>query len=553
VSVGTPPLAYQWYFSSNGSPGSYSPLAGQISSSLLLNPVLQASNAGSYLIVVTNAYGAVTSAVATLAVYRAPVIVQQPTPTNLYVFAGASNAWFMSANAALPVNYFWRLNGSFIPGATSANYQLTNLQTTNSGRYTVVVSNAFGGVTSSIASLTVLPAPAYPFGQAILADHPIGYWRLDETSGAVAHDSIAGNNGAYTPKVLLGQPGDNLVDTHPAARFGFLATTNSCVTNITVDFATTGNAAFSVEAWVKGGAQTTDAGLITKGYGAGGEQFNLDCGGGSHAFRFFVRDASGATHGAVSGVVPDNQWHHLVGVCDQLNGHVYLYVDGLLAASGTIGVNTGLLGSALPVSFGARQSGAGTANDFQFVGYMEEVAIYRYALGSNQVTAHYATATNRAPTFLSNPFTVAGAAAGQAYAGSLAGLASDPNGDPMTFAKVSGPAWLSVAGDGSLAGTPVSSDAGTNLFMVSVSDPGGLSSTATMNLSVAPAPSIVLGGVPQGTNLLLTWSGGVAPYQVWQATDLSNPIWQNLGSPTGGTSLSVPATNWAAFYRVSGN
>ncbi|EEF57646.1 glycoside hydrolase family 76 protein [Pedosphaera parvula] len=552
VATGTPPLAYQWYYSADGSAGSYAPLNDQTNTSLVLNPVLQATNAGSYVMVVTNAYGAVTSSIATLAVYRAPVIVQQPTPANLYVFSGASNTWTMSVNAALPVSYFWSLNGTPISIGASSTLKLTNLQPTNSGNYTVVVSNAFGSVTSSIASLTVVSSPTYPLAQTILADHPLGYWRLDETSGTVAHDYISGNNGIYSSKVLLGQTGDNLVDTHKSARFGFLATSNSCVTNIIADFATTGNATFSVEAWVNGGSQTTDAGLITKGYGNGGEQFNLDCGGGGHAFRFFVRDASGATHAAVSSVVPNNQWHHLVAVCDQVNGHVYLYVDGVNAASGTIGVNTGLLGSALPVSIGARQSGAATADDLQFVGYMEEVAIYKYALSSNQVTAHFVTATNRAPKFFSDPFAVAGITAGQSYSGTLATSASDPNGDTMTFTKVNGPAWLSVSGNGGLSGTPVSSDTGTNVFLMKVTDPGGLSSTATMNLPVAAAPAIASSAVLQGTNLMLNWSGGIAPFQIEQATNLINPVWVSFGAATSANSLSVPATNGAAYYRIRG-
>jgi len=60
-------------------------------------------------------------------------------------------------------------------------------------------------------------------------------------------------------------------------RFGTVSQ-NSCVANVPLDFATNGNAQFSLEAWVNGGPQTTDAGIITKGTGAGGEQFNLDCG-----------------------------------------------------------------------------------------------------------------------------------------------------------------------------------------------------------------------------------------------------------------------------------
>src|SRR5204862_2046327 len=136
--------------------------------------------------------------------------------------------------------------------------------------------------------------------------------------------------------VLLGPPGYNLVDTNTCARFGFLASSNSCVTNVNVDFATTGNAGFTIEAWVNGPPQTTDAGLVTKGYGSGGEQFNLDCGGGSHGFRFFVRDVGGGTHGASSSVLPNNQWRHVVGVCDQSNGAVRLFVDGVRVAQGTI-------------------------------------------------------------------------------------------------------------------------------------------------------------------------------------------------------------------------
>lgn len=167
--------------------------------------------------------------------YREPVITQQPTPTNLFRFTGASNSWTVAANAGLPVSYQWRLNGNVIPSATAPTYQQLNLQTNHSGNYTVVISNAFGVVTSSVASLTVVAAPTYPLGQAILSDSPLAYWRLDEPGGTVARDYVANHNGTYG-NVLLGQPGYKLVDTHTAARFGFLAANNSCVTNINLDF-----------------------------------------------------------------------------------------------------------------------------------------------------------------------------------------------------------------------------------------------------------------------------------------------------------------------------
>ncbi len=575
--------------------------------------------------------------------YREPVITQQPTPANLFRFAGATNTWSVAVNAGFPISYNWRLNGTNIPAATNTSYKLANMQTNHSGNYTVVISNSFGAVTSSIAALTVVSAPSYPYGQTVLADGPIGYWRLDESSGPIARDYIANNNGTYTATALPGQTGNKLIDTHTASRFGSLATTNSCVMNVPVDFAAAGNVPFTVEAWVNGGTQTTDAGLVTKGYGGGGEQFNLDCGGGSHAFRFFVRDAAGGVHLATSSVTPNNQWHHLVGVCDQVNSNVFLYVDGVKAAQGAITPNTGLLYSTMPMSIGSRPSGASTSYDNQFVGYMEEVAVYNYALSSNQVVAHFITASNRAPVFVSNPiirasvnagqsyadsiatsandpngdpvnfakvsgpawltvaaggalsgtpananantntfvvsardaggqsntatlyiyvngspaftvnpFAMLGITAGQAYAGNIASAASDPNSDTLSFTKISGPAWLSVAGNGALSGTPLSADAGTNAFVVQASDAGGLFNAATMNLTVTPAAPITNSALLQGNNLQLNWAGGIAPYQVQFTTNLTNPNWQNWGAPINVNTLSLPTTNDAAFYRIYG-
>lgn len=490
-------------------------------------------------------------AVSGTAAYREPVITQQPAPANLFRFAGASNSWSVTVNAASPVYYQWQRNGADIPAATNATYQIASLQTNDTGSYTVVVSNAFGATTSSSAALTVAPAPAYPLAQAILNDGPLGYWRLDETSGTVARDYVANNNGVYN-NALLGQTGNKLIDPHTAVRFGSVAASNSCVTNIALDFATTGSATFTVEAWVNGGPQTSDAGLVTKGYGNGGEQFNLDCGGGGHAFRFFVRDGNGNARLATSSITPNNQWHHLVGVCDQVNGFVRLYVDGVQAAQGTLVPNTGILGSTATVSIGSRQAGVGTAFTNQFAGLMEEVAIYGYALSASQVQTHYQAATNRAPVWTGNPLTLAAATAGQAYSATLASFATDPNGDTITFAKISGPAWLNVAGSGAISGTPASSGVGTNAFLVSATDPSGLSGATTLNITVVAAPPILLSANWQVNSLGLTWSGGTPPYQVQWTTNLANPVWQNWGAALTGNSLTIPLTNDAAFYRIFG-
>ncbi|MCH7227082.1 putative Ig domain-containing protein [Haloferula sp. A504] len=93
------------------------------------------------------------------------------------------------------------------------------------------------------------------------------------------------------------------------------------------------------------------------------------------------------------------------------------------------------------------------------------------------------TDTNAAPVFTVDPITGANATQGVAYSGTLDGSATDSDGDPLTYAKVSGPAWLNVAGDGTLSGTPTSGDFGPNAFTVSVTD-GVIPTPVTATLDI---------------------------------------------------------------------
>jgi hypothetical protein len=100
--------------------------------------------------------------------------------------------------------------------------------------------------------------------------------------------------------------------------------------------------------------------------------------------------------------------------------------------------------------------------------------------------------TNSPPAFTTDPIAKPNGSQGQAYSGTLSGSASDPDGDPLTFAKSAGPTWLSVAANGTLSGTPGTSNLGLNSFTISVSDGRGGSDTATLQINViAPlaAPS----------------------------------------------------------------
>jgi uncharacterized repeat protein (TIGR03803 family) len=157
------------------------------------------------------------------------------------------------------------------------------------------------------------------------------------------------------------------------------------------------------------------------------------------------------------------------------------------------------------------------------------------------------------PIFMNNPFAEQPATAGLSYAADIATNASDSNyGDVLTFSEVSGPAWLSVAPNGSLTGTPFSTNVGTNIFIVSVADYEGLSNNATMYINVVPGSPIRVQLTSQGSNLLLTWSGGIAPYQVSTASDLNATVWRNLDGPIIGTNMLLVPSNRNAYYHVQG-
>lgn len=145
-----------------------------------------------------------------------------------------------------------------------------------------------------------------------------------------------------------------------------------------------------------------------------------------------------------------------------------------------------------------------------------------------EVFVHF---TNQAPAFTADPVTAASAMAGIPYSGpSLAAHATDPNlaqGDTLGFTKLGGPAWLEVAPDGTLSGTPQASDLGLNVFSVRVSDAAG--ATADADLQITVTETILHldanGDTPGcGSPASVTWDGtaiwsaesdGVTPTLPW--------------------------------------
>lgn len=111
--------------------------------------------AGGYF---TTAGTNVSDAVAEATVASPPTIFSQPQSTG--VMAGSPAGFAVGADGQT-LSYQWfkngnrLLNGGEVSGATSNSLWLTNVSVNDPGYYLVVVTNNWGGVTSSVATLTV--------------------------------------------------------------------------------------------------------------------------------------------------------------------------------------------------------------------------------------------------------------------------------------------------------------------------------------------------------------------------------------------------------------
>ncbi len=87
-----------------------------------------------------------------------PEFVTQPVSRSTNV--GANVVFSASVNNPTPSVFQWRKDNTNLPAATGVSYTLNNVQLANAGNYSVFVSNAAGGTTSSNAVLQVGIAPA---------------------------------------------------------------------------------------------------------------------------------------------------------------------------------------------------------------------------------------------------------------------------------------------------------------------------------------------------------------------------------------------------------
>ncbi len=160
-------LTYQWQ-----KDGTNLLNAGRISgatNSTLTIATVSNSDAAIYSVTVTNLAGSVTSSNATLTVITPPSIMAQPLGQRLML--GSSVSFNVAVSGTAPLRYRWRFNGASIPNATNAAYAIQAVGATNTGNYSVVVTNLAGSMTSSNAFLMVIVPPTLAL--ELWADYPL--------------------------------------------------------------------------------------------------------------------------------------------------------------------------------------------------------------------------------------------------------------------------------------------------------------------------------------------------------------------------------------------
>jgi hypothetical protein len=168
-AIGSPTLTYQWRINGTNAVNGGN-LSGANASTLNLAAV-STSDAMNYDVIVANTFGSATSGIAALTVVLAPTITNQPQ--SLTVTNGSPALFTVVAGGTAPLAYQWLKGGTNLTDggnvSGSSTYALALSTTTagDAGDYTVVITNAYGSATSSVATLTVVVPVLAPSFQSV--------------------------------------------------------------------------------------------------------------------------------------------------------------------------------------------------------------------------------------------------------------------------------------------------------------------------------------------------------------------------------------------------
>jgi len=426
---------------------------------------------------------------------------------------------------------------------------------------------------AGLALLPVLAPSAHatssqPYADAVLADSPISYLRLeDDPSTGTAADATGAHAGTFFgtgTTSVQGAMGDSLGIAFDATQSGGIRwPIPALVTN------TSGQ--FTIEAWVKQDDWISSAPFLYTGSGTTAvvELFTTNLLGlaptnslGSQPIPgAFTGNAWGLTNninGSLSlgdSLLAPHNWNYLVLTRDA-NSTWREYLNGQLAPRTSSSQLRQTAGAVL---------GSGHTNSREFGGALDEVAVYTRALTATQIQTHYQAAVDvgingpAAPVSLTDPSIVSAAAPDFQVEQVLEADEGTWNTPDVGYhyqwsrCDASGSSCVAIPGETTKYYRPSASDEGSTFTVdVTATDTSGsatVTTAATPVLTGLPAPNYraaVLASTPETYNPLddvvgqVTFAGGIRS-QVFGGGDITGHL-HSYGLPTtlGVGAIGVP-------------
>lgn len=244
---------------------------------------------------------------------------------------------------------------------------------------TSVGGGIFGVVGGGTFGVVAGAAPL-DYADTVLADSPVGYWKLDETSGTTAVDSSGnGHNGTYT--------GPTLNTRFLSSALGTVASFDGTNDRVTTAVLPASTGARSVEVWVIADTLSSQRAALCERFSGSGNPVEARLGVGplfvGSSTNFYLNRYPGS--GSWVDVGSPNSTstatlYHVVGTLDGTT--MRLYVNGVEVAT---------LASGIAASSGEWYIGAAhTGGSPYWAGAIGHVAIYDTVLSPTRIAAHYA-------------------------------------------------------------------------------------------------------------------------------------------------------------------
>lgn len=486
----------------------------------------------------------------------APVITSQPKSGVWY--GGETAIFRCQARGDTNLVFQWQKDGGNLSdgaefsGSSTPTLVISNVTAADAASYAVVVTNASGSVTGDVATLSVTPPPTSGYAYVVYTNHPIAYYRLNETGVNPAtqpptYDNIGGGAGYW---------GTNCIQTNgpqPPTFLGF-------ETNNTANFSrTNGPSRGVVQSWPTFSSLNTNILNVTisgwiypQGTPAqytglmfwGGGQ--AECGmvvsdtGGTVSYDWNDRAVRGDTATGLG--LTANQWQFVAMVVNSTSCTLYLGNNAKSLKSFTDSGHS--VGTLYPepldahwfAGYDPRWNGEfGDTPQYVLNGIVDEVAVFPRSLSSAEISALYLSAFTN----------IVGPPVADFTAGPTNGTAPLTVSFTNLSAGATNYAWTFGDGNTSALTNPANTytNPGTYPVTLTAVGPGGTNTlTRASYIVVAYPPPVTLTIQLVGSNVLVSWPQGT----LLEATSVAGPWTTNSAT----SPYLVAPTAATRFYRV---